>query len=64
MHLNHDLDVVSYMRARGMTDERNLWQRLPFRKEEKYFFRAPMSVKPALAPAAVPHVGGDKAASG
>jgi 2-polyprenyl-3-methyl-5-hydroxy-6-metoxy-1,4-benzoquinol methylase len=42
MHLNHDLDVVSYMRARGMKDERTLWQRLPFRKEEKYFFRSPM----------------------
>ena len=41
MHLNHDLDVVAYMRARGMKDERTLWQRLPFRKEEKYFFRAP-----------------------
>jgi 2-polyprenyl-3-methyl-5-hydroxy-6-metoxy-1,4-benzoquinol methylase len=50
MHLNHDLDVVSYMRARGMKDERTLWQRLPFRKEEKYFFRAPRDAKPALAP--------------
>jgi 2-polyprenyl-3-methyl-5-hydroxy-6-metoxy-1,4-benzoquinol methylase len=64
MHLNHDLDVVSYMRARGMTDERNLWQRLPFRKEEKYFFRAPKNVKPAQAPDARPHVGGNEAASG
>jgi 2-polyprenyl-3-methyl-5-hydroxy-6-metoxy-1,4-benzoquinol methylase len=63
MHLNHDLDVVSYMRARGMKDERTLWQRLPFRKEEKYFFRAPRDVRPALAPDAVPHVGGDEAAS-
>lgn len=63
MHLNHDLDVVSYMRARGMKDERNLWQRLPFRKEEKYFFRAPRDVKPALAPDAKPHVGGNEAAS-
>ncbi len=50
MHLNHDLDVVAYMRARGMKDERTLWQRLPFRKEEKYFFRSPMDSKPALAP--------------
>ena len=41
MHLNHDLDVVAYMRARGMKDERTLWQKLPFRKEEKYFFRSP-----------------------
>src|SRR5215831_1148867 len=54
MHLNHDLDVVSHMRARGMKDERTLWQRLPFRKEEKYFFRAPRDAKPALAPDAAP----------
>jgi len=57
MHLNHDLDVVSYMRARGMKDVRTLWQRLPFRKEEKYFFRAPRDVKPALARDAVPRIG-------
>jgi 2-polyprenyl-3-methyl-5-hydroxy-6-metoxy-1,4-benzoquinol methylase len=63
MHLNHDLDVVAYMRARGMKDERTLWQRMPFRKEEKYFFRAPMDSKPALAPDTVPHAGGDEAAS-
>lgn len=63
MHLNHDLDVVAYMRARGMQDERTLWQRLPFRKEEKYFFRAPKDAKPAPAPDPVPHVGGDEAAS-
>lgn len=50
MHLNHDLNVVAYMRARGMKDERTLWQRLPFRKEEKYFFRAPRDARPALAP--------------
>jgi len=50
MHLNHHLDVVAYMRARGMKDERTLWQRLPFRKEEKYFFRAPRDAKHALAP--------------
>jgi 2-polyprenyl-3-methyl-5-hydroxy-6-metoxy-1,4-benzoquinol methylase len=63
MHLNHDLDVVAYMRARGMKDERTLWQKLPFRKEEKYFFRAPMDAKPALAPDALPPVHGDEAAS-
>jgi 2-polyprenyl-3-methyl-5-hydroxy-6-metoxy-1,4-benzoquinol methylase len=40
MHLNHDLDVVAFMRARGFKDERSLWQKLPFKKEEKYFFRA------------------------
>src|SRR5579859_3198934 len=63
MHLNHDLDVVAYMRARGMKDERTLWQKLPFRKEEKYFFRAPRDAKPALAPDALPRAGGDEAAS-
>ena len=63
MHLNHDLDVVAYMRARGMKDERTLWQKLPFRKEEKYFFRAPRDAKPALAPDALSHVGGDEVAS-
>lgn len=63
MHLNHDLDVVAYMRARGLKDERSLWQRLPFRKEEKYFFRTPSDAKPALAPNTLPHVRGDKIAS-
>jgi 2-polyprenyl-3-methyl-5-hydroxy-6-metoxy-1,4-benzoquinol methylase len=63
MHLNHDLDVVAHMRARGMKDERTLWQRLPFRKEEKYFFRAPRHSKPALAPDTLPRAGGDEAAS-
>jgi 2-polyprenyl-3-methyl-5-hydroxy-6-metoxy-1,4-benzoquinol methylase len=61
MHLNHDLDVVSFMRARGMKDERTLWQRMPFRKEEKYFFRAPGDAKPA--PDGVPRAGGNEAAS-
>jgi 2-polyprenyl-3-methyl-5-hydroxy-6-metoxy-1,4-benzoquinol methylase len=63
MHLNHDLDVVAYMRARRMKDERTLWQRLPFRKEEKYFFRAPRDAKSALAADPVPHAGGDEVAS-
>jgi len=40
MHLNHNLDVVEHLTAKGLTDERNLWQRLPWRKEEKYIFRA------------------------
>jgi 2-polyprenyl-3-methyl-5-hydroxy-6-metoxy-1,4-benzoquinol methylase len=40
MHLNHSLDVVLYLRARGLKDTRSLRQRMPFRKEEKYFFRA------------------------
>jgi 2-polyprenyl-3-methyl-5-hydroxy-6-metoxy-1,4-benzoquinol methylase len=63
MHLNHDLDVVAYMRARGMKDERTLWQKLPFRKEEKYFFRSPSDSRTALAPDALSHVGRDEAAS-
>jgi 2-polyprenyl-3-methyl-5-hydroxy-6-metoxy-1,4-benzoquinol methylase len=48
MHLNHDLDVVAFMRARGFKDERSLWQKLPFKKEEKYFFRAPRDPKSRL----------------
>lgn len=65
MHLNHDLNVVEYMRARGLKDERSLWQKLPFKKEEKYFFRSPRDAK--LAPTAQPdeihRVRGDEAAS-
>jgi 2-polyprenyl-3-methyl-5-hydroxy-6-metoxy-1,4-benzoquinol methylase len=41
MHLNHNLNVLEYMRAKGLKDERNLMLRLPFRKEEKFVFRAP-----------------------
>jgi len=41
MHLNHNLNVLQYMSARGLVDERNLMLRLPFRKEEKFVFRAP-----------------------
>jgi 2-polyprenyl-3-methyl-5-hydroxy-6-metoxy-1,4-benzoquinol methylase len=48
MHLNHDLDVVAFMRAKGFKDERSLWQKLPFKKEEKYFFRAPKDTKSTL----------------
>jgi 2-polyprenyl-3-methyl-5-hydroxy-6-metoxy-1,4-benzoquinol methylase len=48
MHLNHDLDVVTFMRAKGFKDERSLWQKLPFKKEEKYFFRAPRDPKSTL----------------
>lgn len=40
MHLNHSLDVCAFALAKGLKDERSLMQRLPFRKEEKYFFRA------------------------
>jgi 2-polyprenyl-3-methyl-5-hydroxy-6-metoxy-1,4-benzoquinol methylase len=40
MHLNHDLNVASYMVSRNLKQERRIIQRLTFRKEEKYFFRA------------------------
>ena len=42
MHLNHNLNVLAFMRAKGLADERNLMLRLPFRKEEKFVFRAPV----------------------
>jgi 2-polyprenyl-3-methyl-5-hydroxy-6-metoxy-1,4-benzoquinol methylase len=41
MHLNHNLNVLTFMSAKGLVDERNVMLRLPFRKEEKYVFRAP-----------------------
>ncbi|HET9836978.1 MAG TPA: class I SAM-dependent methyltransferase [Candidatus Angelobacter sp.] len=41
MHLNHNLNVLSYMGAKGLRDERGLTLRLPFRKEEKFVFRKP-----------------------
>jgi 2-polyprenyl-3-methyl-5-hydroxy-6-metoxy-1,4-benzoquinol methylase len=41
MHLNHNLNVLSYMSGKGLMDERNLMLRLPFRKEEKFVFRLP-----------------------
>ena len=41
MHLNHNLNVLEFMGRKGLIDERNLMLRLPFRKEEKYVFRAP-----------------------
>jgi hypothetical protein len=40
MHLNHNLNVLIFMNGKGLVDERNLMLRLPFRKEEKYVFRA------------------------
>jgi 2-polyprenyl-3-methyl-5-hydroxy-6-metoxy-1,4-benzoquinol methylase len=49
MHLNHQLDVVSYLRSLGLKDTRSLRQRMPFRKEEKYFFRA-MEGRPVSVP--------------
>ncbi len=51
MHLNHDLDVVAFMRANGFKDERTLWQKLPFKKEEKYFFRARRNPRSTLTAA-------------
>jgi 2-polyprenyl-3-methyl-5-hydroxy-6-metoxy-1,4-benzoquinol methylase len=41
MHLNHNLGIHAHMLAKGFKDERPFLLRLPFRKEEKYFFRAP-----------------------
>jgi len=41
MHLNHHVDVVPFLRGKGLKDERGLLQRPPFSKEEKYFFRVP-----------------------
>jgi SAM-dependent methyltransferase len=41
MHLNHRLDVGAHLIRKGLKDERGMLQRLPFRKEEKYFFRKP-----------------------
>jgi 2-polyprenyl-3-methyl-5-hydroxy-6-metoxy-1,4-benzoquinol methylase len=46
MHLNHNLNVLAFMGAKGLVDERNLLLRLPFRKEEKFVFRAPATVAP------------------
>jgi len=40
MHLNHNLNVLAYMSSKGLKDERGLMLRLPFRKEEKFVFRA------------------------
>jgi len=47
MHLNHHLNVLEFMSGKGLADERNLMLRLPFRKEEKFIFRAP--AQPARA---------------
>ena len=43
MHLNHNLNVLTFMGGKGLLDERNVMLRLPFRKEEKYVFRAPVA---------------------
>jgi 2-polyprenyl-3-methyl-5-hydroxy-6-metoxy-1,4-benzoquinol methylase len=49
MHLNHNLDVRAHLSARGLRAERTILQKLSFRKEEKYFFRAAASHGPQLA---------------
>ena len=41
MHLNHNLNVLTYMSSKGLKDERGLLLRLPLRKEEKFVFRKP-----------------------
>ena len=40
MHLNHNLDVRAFLLARGMEEERGWSERIPFKKQEKYVFRA------------------------
>jgi 2-polyprenyl-3-methyl-5-hydroxy-6-metoxy-1,4-benzoquinol methylase len=42
MHLNHNLNVLAFMRDKGLEDCRGLMLRLPFRKEEKFVFRVPV----------------------
>ena len=55
MHLNHNLNVLPYLRGKGLADRRGLLLRLPFRKEEKYVFQSP--VEGGAAADAVPAVG-------
>lgn len=40
MHLNHNLDVLDFLSAKGLKDRRSFSLRMPFRKEEKYVFEA------------------------
>jgi SAM-dependent methyltransferase len=40
MHLNHNVNVREHLRAKGLEEKQSLLQRLPFRKLEKYVFRA------------------------
>ncbi|MGE5324981.1 MAG: class I SAM-dependent methyltransferase [Actinomycetota bacterium] len=40
MHLNHSLNVLDFLRAKGLKDRRSFSLRMPFRKEEKYVFEA------------------------
>ena len=41
MHLNHNLDVKAHLAAKGMQEERTLWQKLSPFKQEKFVFRRP-----------------------
>jgi 2-polyprenyl-3-methyl-5-hydroxy-6-metoxy-1,4-benzoquinol methylase len=40
MHLNHNLDIRAHLAAKGLEESRSLLERLPFKKQEKYVFRA------------------------
>jgi 2-polyprenyl-3-methyl-5-hydroxy-6-metoxy-1,4-benzoquinol methylase len=40
MHLNHNLNVLDFLSAKGLKDRRSFSLRMPFRKEEKYVFEA------------------------
>ncbi|HEX5433726.1 MAG TPA: class I SAM-dependent methyltransferase [Candidatus Angelobacter sp.] len=40
MHLNHTLNVLDFLSAKGLKDRRTFSLRMPFRKEEKYVFEA------------------------
>lgn len=50
MHLNHNLDVLSYLRDKGLRDRRGILLRLPFRKEEKYIFQASLATRASADP--------------
>ena len=40
MHLNHNLNVLSHMSGQGLEEERSFLQKVSFKKQEKYVFRA------------------------
>jgi 2-polyprenyl-3-methyl-5-hydroxy-6-metoxy-1,4-benzoquinol methylase len=51
MHLNHNLNVRAHLLAKGLKEVRSLSQSINFRKEEKYVFCAPLSLRdPAGGP--------------
>ncbi|HVS74070.1 MAG TPA: methyltransferase domain-containing protein [Candidatus Acidoferrales bacterium] len=41
MHLNHHLDILAHLSAKGLEDKRNLALKLPLKREEKFVFQAP-----------------------